>query len=95
MQVYPPYFMSGVPQGQRAYFPAAVTGFRPWQGGPMHGRAYGFVPNQRRPVAPRGQMPRPSGQQRLGGGARGGMDRMQQPQGGMPVGVNTTSCVEV
>lgn len=76
MPVYPsPYFMSGVPQGQRAYFPMA-TSFRPWQGGPMHGRAYGFVPNQRRPMGPRTNMPRPTGQ-RLGPG-RGGMDRMQQ-----------------
>lgn len=49
----------------------------------MHGRAYGFMPNQRRPMGPRNQMgPRPSGQQRLGGG-RGGMDRMQQQPGGM------------
>lgn len=80
MQVYPPYFMSGVPQGQRAYFPT-MTSFRPWQGGPMHGRAaYGFMPNQRRPMGPRNMGPRPSGQQRLGGG-RGGMDRMQQQPG--------------
>ena len=49
----------------------------------MHGRAYGFIPNQRRPIGPRNQMPRPSGQ-RLGAGTRGGMERMQQPQGGMP-----------
>lgn len=81
MQVYQPYFMSGVPQGQRAYFPP-MTSFRPWQGGPMHGRAFGFVPNQRRPVGPRTNMPRPSGGQRLGGAGRGGMDRMQQ--GAMP-----------
>lgn len=84
MQVYPsPYFMSGVPQaGQRAYFPT-MPSFRPWQGGPMHGRAYGFVPNQRRPpVGPRNNMPRPSNQ-RLGGTGRGGMDRMQQ-QGAIP-----------
>ena len=75
--------MSGVPQGQRAYFPA-MTNFRPWQGGPMHGRAFGYVPNQRRPMSgPRAQMPRPSSQQRLGGGTRGGMDRMQQ-QGAIP-----------
>lgn len=49
----------------------------------MHGRAYGFVPNQRRPMGPRTNMPRPSGQ-RLGGAGRGGMDRMQQQQGAMP-----------
>ena len=48
----------------------------------MHGR-YGFVPNQRRPMGPRTQMQRPTNQQRLGGGAHGGMDRMQQ-QGAMP-----------
>ena len=80
MQVYPPYFMPGVPQGQRAYFPT-VASFRPWQA-PMHGRNYGFMPNQRRAMGggPRPQIPRASGQQRLGGGARGGMDRMQQQQ---------------
>ena len=88
MHVYPPYFMSGVPaQGQRAYSPT-MTSFRPWQGGPKHGRtAYGFVHNQRRPgLGPRTQMPRPSSQQRMGGGTRGGMDRMQQQQqqGSMP-----------
>lgn len=47
----------------------------------MHGRTYGFVPNQRRPMGPRTNMPRPSGQ-RIGGAGRGGMDRMQQ--GAMP-----------
>lgn len=31
-------------------------------------------------MGPRTQMPRPGGQQRMGGGGRG----MQQPQGGMP-----------
>ena len=78
MQMYPPYFMSGVPQNQRAYFPT-VANFRPWQGTPMHGRTFGFVPNQRRAMGggPRQQMPRPGGQQRIGG--RGGIDRMQQP----------------
>lgn len=83
MQMYPPYFMSGVPQGQRAYFPT-VASFRPWQGTPMHGRTYGFMPNQRRAMGgggPRPQMPRPSGQQRLGSGTRSGMDRMQQQTG--------------
>lgn len=70
--------MSGVPQGQRAFFPP-VANFRPWQGTPMHGRTFGFMPNQRRAMGgggPRQQMPRPGGQQRIGG--RGGMDRMQQ-----------------
>lgn len=67
-----------------------MTGFRPWQGAPMHGRAtYGFVPNRRPLGGPRTQMPRPSSQQRMGGGTRGGMERMQQQQGGgMPVGSN-------
>lgn len=77
MQMYPPYFVSGVPQGQRAFFPTMTANYRPWQGTPMHGRAFGFMPNQRRAMGggPRPQMPRPGGQ-RMGG--RGGMDRMQQ-----------------
>ena len=56
MQMYPPFYSGGIlPQGQRAYFPA-MTGFRPWQGGPMH-RPYGqFMPQRNRPMGPRGQM---------------------------------------
>lgn len=73
MQMYPMQ-MYGIPQGQRAYFPA-MTGFRPWQSGPMQ-RPYGFMPQRNRAVAPRGQMglgrmanpqpaPRMGGQQRI------------------------------
>lgn len=56
MQMYPPFYSGGIiPQGQRAYFPA-MTGFRPWQGGPMH-RPYGqFMPQRNRPMGPRGQV---------------------------------------
>ena len=48
-------------------------------GAPMHGRTFGFVPNQCRAMGggPRQQMPRPGGQQRHIGRC-GGIDRMQQ-----------------
>jgi len=57
MQMYPPFYSGGIlPQGQRAYFPA-MTGFRPWQGGPMHRPYGGFVPQRNRPIGgPRGQL---------------------------------------
>ena len=57
MQMYPPFYSGGIlPQGQRAYFPA-MTGFRPWQGGPMHRPYGGFVPQRNRPISgPRGQL---------------------------------------
>ncbi len=46
-------------QSQRAYFPA-MTGFRPWQSGPMQ-RPYGFVPQRNRgPNMPRGVNVRPT-----------------------------------
>lgn len=72
MQMYP---MQMYPmQGQRAYFPAAMTGFRPWQTGPMHRPQYGYVPQRRGPNIPRGGVraanpgsaQRPTPQQRMG-----------------------------
>ena len=55
-----------------------VANFRPWQGTPMHGGTFGFVPNQRAMRGgPHQQMPRPGGQLHIGG--HGGIDRMQQP----------------
>ena len=62
MQMYPPYFVSGMPQDQRAYFPS-VANFRPWQGTPMQGTNFGFVPNQGRAMGggPLQSMPHPRG----------------------------------
>ena len=73
------------PQGQRAFFPAMATGYRPWQGGPVH-RPYGFVPQRNRPGGvPRGQMNVGSRManphvQRMGGQQR--MTQQQMPSGG-------------
>lgn len=72
------------PQGQRAFFPAAMAGYRPWQGAPVH-RPYGFVPQRNRPGGvPRGQMNVGNRManphvQRMGGQQR--MTQQQMPSG--------------
>lgn len=85
VQMFPQFY---VPQTQRAFFPSAMTSFRPWQGGPVH-RPYGgggYMHTQRhRPMAPRGQMGgmnRASNPQRMG--QRGGVQQPQQQTSTLP-----------